>query len=293
LAARMTDSTSRLQFPARLGLGTWMMGESRVARARELAALARALQLGYRVFDTAEIYGQGGAERLLGEALSDFGIGGAAGPAREELFIVSKVNPAHASLRGTVRACEASLERLRCRYLDLYLLHWPGPHPFGQTLQAMAELRERGLIRHFGVSNFDLQQLRTWREAEQSLGLAGATQCNQLFYCLQARGIEFDVLPWQREQGVLTMAYSPLGRGSLARHPLLERLGRARGASAAQIAIAWSMRAPDLISIPKSSDAHRLEENWAARSLGLSEAECAELDRAFPPPRASMPLATI
>jgi diketogulonate reductase-like aldo/keto reductase len=289
----MADPTARLQFPARLGLGTWMMGESRVSRARELAALAHALQLGYRVFDTAEIYGQGGAERLLGEALADFGAGNTAGSTREELFIVSKVKPTHASLRGTVRACEASLERLRCRYLDLYLLHWPGPHPFAETLQAMAELRERGLVRHFGVSNFDLQALRQWREAEQSLGLAGATQCNQLYYCLQARGIEFDVLPWQRAQGVLTMAYSPLGRGSLARHPLLERMGRARGASAAQIAIAWSLRAPDLISIPKSSDVHRIEENWGARSLQLSDAESAELDRAFPPPRAAMPLATI
>ena len=269
-----------------------MMGESRVSRARELTALARALQLGYRVFDTAEIYGQGGAERLLGEALTAFGMGAGAWP-REELFLVSKVKPEHASLRGTVRACEASIERLRCRYLDLYLLHWPGPHPFAETLQALGELRERGLIRHFGVSNFSLQQLQQWCEAQRSLGLAGATCCNQLYYCLQARGIEFDLLPWQHQHGILTMAYSPLGRGSLARHPLLERMARARGASAAQIAIAWSMRTPDLISIPKSSDAQRVADNWAARSLVLSDAECAELDHAFPPPRAHAPLATI
>jgi diketogulonate reductase-like aldo/keto reductase len=270
-----------------------MMGESRVSRARELAALARALQLGYRVFDTAEIYGQGGAERLLGEALTAFGVGAAGAPAREELFLVSKVKPSHASLSGTVRACEASIERLRSRYLDLYLLHWPGQYPFTETLQALAELRERGLIRHFGVSNFSLPELQQWREAESSLGLAGATQCNQLYYCLQARGIEFDLLPWQRRHAVLTMSYSPLGRGSLAHHPLLERLALARGASAAQIAIAWSMRTPDLISIPKSSDAQRIEENWAARSLVLSDAECTELDRAFPPPHSSAPLATI
>ncbi|HWG77208.1 MAG TPA: aldo/keto reductase [Steroidobacteraceae bacterium] len=287
------STPERLQFPARLGLGTWMMGESRVSRARELATLARALQLGYRVFDTAEIYGQGGAERLLGEALTAFGVGSAGAAAREELFLVSKVKPAHASLRGTVRACENSIERLRCRYLDLYLLHWPGPHPFDETLRALAELRERRLIRHFGVSNFTLQDLQRWREAEASLGLAGATQCNQLFYCLESRGIEFDLLPWQRQHAIFTMAYSPLGRGSLARHPLLERLGRARGASAAQIAIAWSMRTSDLISIPKSSDARRVEENWAAHTLVLSDAECAELDHAFPPPQASAPLATI
>jgi diketogulonate reductase-like aldo/keto reductase len=160
-------------------------------------------------------------------------------------------------------------------------------------MQALAELRERGLIRHFGVSNFSLPELQQWREAEASLGLAGATQCNQLYYCLQARGIEFDLLPWQRQHAILTMAYSPLGRGSLSRHPLLERLARARQVSAAQIAIAWSMRNPDLISIPKSSEVRRVEENWAARSLVLSDAECVELDRAFPPPHASAPLATI
>lgn len=269
------------------------MGESRVSRAREFAALARALELGYRVFDTAEIYGQGGAERLLGQALTSFGVGGASGPARDELFLVSKVKPSHASLQGTVRACEASLERLRTPYLDLYLLHWPGPHPFGDTLRALAELRERGLIRHFGVSNFSLPELQRWREAENSLGLSGATQCNQLYYCLEARGIEYDLLPWQRAHGICTMAYSPLGRGSLARHPVLERLARARGASAAQMAIAWSMRTPDLISIPKSSDARRIAENWAAHSLVLSDADCAALDEAFPPPSGGSPLATI
>jgi diketogulonate reductase-like aldo/keto reductase len=269
------------------------MGESRLARSRELTAITHALQLGYRVFDTAEIYGQGGAEQLLGQALTAFGVGASTGPAREELFLVSKVKPSHASLSGTVRACEASLDRLRSRYVDLYLLHWPGPHPFTETLQALGELRERGLIHHFGVSNFSLPELQQWREAEQSLGLAGATQCNQLYYCLQARGIEFDLLPWQRSHGIVTMAYSPLGRGRLTRDAVLERLARARGASAAQIAIAWSMRKPDLISIPKSSHPKRIEENWAARTLRLSDAECAELDGAFPPPTASAPLATI
>lgn len=270
-----------------------MMGESRASRAREVGAVGRALQLGYRVFDTAEIYGLGGAERVLGEALADFGVGSATGTARAELFIVSKVKPSHATREGTVRACEASLDRLRCRYLDLYLLHWPGPHPITETLQGFAELRERGLVRHFGVSNFDLPELKAWREAESSLGLPEATRCNQLYYCLQARGIEFDLLPWQRAHGIWTMAYSPLGRGRLAQHPVLERLAKARGVSAAQIAIAWSMRAPDLISIPKSSHPARIEENWLARSLTLTDEECAALDVAFPPPTASAPLATI
>jgi diketogulonate reductase-like aldo/keto reductase len=289
----MSDaSASRLQFPQRLGLGTWMMGESRAAHAKEVGAVVHALQLGYRVFDTAEIYAQGGAERVLGEALTDFGVGSAKSTVRGELFIVSKVKPSHATREGTVRACEASLDRLRCRYLDLYLLHWPGQHPTTETLQGFAELVERGLIRHFGVSNFGLAELQGWRDAERRLGLAGATQCNQLYYCLQTRGIEFDLLPWQRGQGIQTMAYSPLGRGRLSQHPVLERLAKARGVSAAQIAIAWSMRAPDLISIPKSSHPGRIEENWQARTLTLTDEECAALDAAFPPPTAATPLVT-
>lgn len=274
--------------PARLGLGTWTMGESRATRARELAAVSHALAVGYRLFDTAELYGGGGAERILGEALGNFGTA-----RRAELFIVSKVKPSNASRGGTVQACEASIGRLRCDYLDLYLLHWPGPHAFAETLQGFAELQRRGLIRHFGVSNFDVQALSRWRSAEQSLGLAPRARCNQLYYCLQARGIEFDLLPWQRAHGIWTMAYSPLGRGTLAHHPLLAQIGRARGASAAQIALAWSLREPDVLSIPKSSDPRRIEENWAARELRLQPAELAQLDAVFAPPRRAQPLATV
>lgn len=284
----MSAPSGALQFPSRLGLGTWMMGESRTARSAEQAAIAHALQIGYRLFDTAEIYGDGGAERLLGQALRAFG-----STRRAELCIVSKVKPAHASRRGTVAACEASIERLDCQYLDLYLLHWRGPHAFEQTLQGFSDLLQRGLIRHHGVSNLDLEELQAWREAERRLGLTSATACNQLYYCLQERGIEFELLGWQRAHGVQTMAYSPLGRGELARHEGLARLGRKRGVSAAQLALAWSMRDRDVVSIPKSSDPRRIEENWRARELVLSAEELAQLDRMFPPPSSRQPLGTV
>ncbi len=284
----MNAPASALQFPARLGLGTWMMGESRAARSRELAAITHALQIGYRLFDTAEIYGDGGAERLLGEALRAFG-----GARRGELCIVSKVKPSHASRHGTIAACEASIERLGCQYLDLYLLHWRGPHGFEQTLQGFADLLQRGLIRHFGVSNFDVEELQRWREAERRLGLASAAACNQVYYCLEARGIEFELLDWQRAHGVQTMAYSPLGRGELAIHKGLARLAARRGASAAQLALAWSMRDADVVTIPKSSDPRRIEENWRARELALDVQELAQLDEMFPPPRSRRPLETV
>lgn len=284
----MNAPSAALQFPSRLGLGTWMMGESRTARSRELAAITHALQIGYRLFDTAEIYGDGGAERLLGQALRAFG-----SAQRAQLCIVSKVKPSHATRHGTVAACEASIERLDCQYLDLYLLHWPGPHAFEHTLQGFSDLLQRGLIRYFGVSNFDLEELQRWREAERQLAMASTTACNQLYYCLRERGIEFELLGWQRAQSVKTMAYSPLGRGELARDERLARLARKRGASAAQLALAWSMRDADVVSIPKSSDPRRIEENWQAREMVLSAEELAQLDRIFPPPRARRPLGTV
>jgi diketogulonate reductase-like aldo/keto reductase len=284
----MNAPAGTLQFPSRLGLGTWMMGESRAARSRELAAITHALQIGYRLFDTAEIYGNGGAERLLGQALGTFG-----GARRGELCIVSKVKPAHASRSGTVAACEASIERLDCQYLDLYLLHWPGPHAFEQTLQGFSDLLQRGLIRHFGVSNFDVEELQRWREAERRLGMKCTAACNQLYYCLQERGIEFELLGWQRAHRMQTMAYSPLGRGELARHEGLARLASRRGASAAQLALAWSMRDADVVTIPKSSDPKRIEQNWRARELVLDAQELAQLDGMFPPPRSRRPLETV
>jgi diketogulonate reductase-like aldo/keto reductase len=275
-------------FPARIGLGTWEMGVSAAQRSREVAAVKHALDVGYRLLDTAEMYADGGAERIIGSALKAFGAA-----RREQLFIVSKVLPGNASRSGTVRSCEASIERMGSGYLDLYLLHWPGRHEFSETLRGFDELLQRGLIRRFGVSNLDRDELQRWLQAEQSLGLSASTLCNQLYYCAEARGIEFELLPYQRARGIATMAYSPLGRGSLARHPLLARLGGERGASAAQVALAWCVREPEVIAIPKSVDPARIEENLAAAQLRLSAAELTLIDQAFPPPTAKRPLEMI
>jgi diketogulonate reductase-like aldo/keto reductase len=283
----MSQSTQFLQFPGRIGLGTWKMGASLAAREQEVAAVSHALATGYRLIDTAEMYAEGGAERIIGTALQDFGRA-----RRAELFIVSKVLPGNASRRGTVHACEESIARLGCEYLDLYLLHWRGSHPLRETLQAFVDLHQRGLIRHFGVSNLDVSDLEQWALAEKALGVASGLRCNQLYYCLETRGIEYSLLPWQRARGIGTMAYSPLGQGSLTSHPLLVEMGRERGLSAAQIALAWSIRDRDVVAIPKSVQPRRIEENHAAAQVTLSAAELARLDEVFAPPRSKQPLAT-
>ena len=272
-------------FPARIGLGTWEMGVAAAQRSLEIAAVRHALDAGYRVIDTAEMYADGGAERIVGSALKAFGAA-----QRAQLYIVSKVMPGNASRGGTVRACEASIERLGCEYLDLYLLHWPGRHPFSDTLNGFYELLRRGLIRRFGVSNLDINELRRWLQAQDSLDLPASTHCNQLYYCAEARGIEFDLLPLQRTRAIATMAYSPLGRGGLAHDALLAQIGRESGASAAQVALAWCLRQPDVIAIPKSVPAARIDENLAAARLRLSAAELARIDKAFPPPKSKRPL---
>src|SRR6202046_4544772 len=168
-----------LQFPGRIGLGTWEMGADPAQRAQEIAAVKHALDVGYRLLDTAELYADGGAERVIGGALQAFGAA-----RRAELCIVSKVLPGNASRSGTARACEASIKRMDCDYLDLYLLHSPGRHPLAETLRGFHDLVQRGLIRHFGVSNFDADELQRWLQAQQRLGAAPRAQCNQLYYCL-------------------------------------------------------------------------------------------------------------
>jgi diketogulonate reductase-like aldo/keto reductase len=284
----MPAAGQTLQFPGRVGLGTWKMGVARAARAEESAAVSHALAIGYRLIDTAEMYGDGGAERIIGSALNSFGRS-----RRQELFIVSKLLPQNASRAGTLQACEASIARMGCEYLDLYLLHWRGAHPFRDTLQSFYDLRQRGLIRHFGVSNFDLEELTLWQDTEKKLALGAGAQCNQLYYCLETRGIEFALLPWQRQRGIQTMAYSPLGQGALASHPVLAQMGRERGLSAAQIALAWAIREPDVVAIPKSVQPRRIEENFRAADIRLSAVEFALLDQTFPAPRVKRPLETI
>jgi diketogulonate reductase-like aldo/keto reductase len=283
----MSAAIQLLQFPGRIGLGTWKMGASRAQRDHEVAAASHALAAGYRLIDTAEMYADGGAERIIGTALQSFGRA-----RRADLFIVSKVLPGNASRRGTIHACEESIVRMGCDYLDLYLLHWRGSHPFRETLQAFVDLQQRGLIRHFGVSNLDVGDLEQWAQAEKALGITQGLRCNQLYYCLETRTIEFSLLPWQRARNIATMAYSPLGQGSLSSHPLLVEMGRARGLSAAQIALAWSIRDSDVVAIPKSVRPERIDENFAAAQVTLSAAELARLDEVFTPPRSKQPLAT-
>jgi diketogulonate reductase-like aldo/keto reductase len=268
-----------------LGLGSWRMGEAKRTRAAEVAAVREAVQLGYRLFDTAEMYGEGGAESLLGEALN--GAITAREVRRDELFVVSKVYPHNASRRGAVAACERSLGRLGLARIDLYLLHWRGAHPLADTLAAFEQLLLRGRIARWGVSNFDLDDMR------ELFALDGGSRCaaNQVWYSAGQRGSEFALLPWLAERGVATMAYSPIDQAALARHGALAAIGRRLGASAAQVALAWVLRRPGVIAIPKAVRAAHLRENLAASSIELDAEALHAIDAAFAPPREATPLA--
>ncbi|WP_298291820.1 aldo/keto reductase [Thiomonas sp.] len=280
---RFPDGTA---IPA-LGLGTWRMGERADQRQHETHAVREALRLGYRLIDTAEMYGEGGAETLLGTALRQ---AFAAGDVRrDELTVVSKVYPHHASASGVVAACERSLRRLQLDVIDLYLLHWRGDIPLAQTLEGFSRLQARGLIRYWGVSNFDLDDMH------ELFALPGGTQCaaNQVYYSLGARGVEFDLLPWQQQHAIPLMAYSPIDQGALSTHPVLQAVARRHDASAAQVALAWVLRQPGVVAIPKAVRSAHLRENLAATSLALSAADLAELDAAFALPTQRQSLAMI
>lgn len=268
----------------RFGLGTWRMGERRATRAQELAALRLALELGYHLFDTAEMYAEGGAESLLGDAFAT----ALRGPLRrDELFVVSKVYPHNASAPGVAAACERSLKRLRLEHIDLYLLHWRGAVPLRETVQGFERLQQRGLIRHWGVSNFDVDDL------QELAAVPGGAACasNQVWYSLAHRGAEFDLLPWQAERNIPLMAYSPIDQGALAGHRALAALASEQGLTPAQLALAFTLARPGVVSIPKSSDPQRLRQNLDAALATLSTETLAALDRLFPPPRRKQPLA--
>ena len=264
-----------------LGLGTWRMGESARTRRDEVDAVRFALELGYRLIDTAEMYGDGGAEEVVGEAMAQ-------GPVRRDaVFLVSKVYPHNATRKGTLAACERSLKRLRTDRIDLYLLHWRGAVPLAETVRGFEQLQRRGWIRQWGVSNFDLDDLR-------ELGtVPGGAACaaNQVYYSLSERGVEYDVLPWQRLRQMPLMAYSPVDQGGLVDHASLRAVAERLRATPAQVALAWVLRQPGVMAIPKAVHAVHLRQNWAARALRLDAADLAELDRLFPPPRRRQPLA--
>jgi len=260
-----------------LGQGTWWMGESRRAFDEEVAALRLGLDLGMTLIDTAELYAEGGAEEVVAEAVKG---------RRDNCFIVSKVKPENSTRAGMIAACERSLKRLKTDRIDLYLLHWRGPPGLEETLAGFEALLAKGVIRYFGVSNFDVGDM------EELFRLKGGDACasNQVVYNLRRRGIEYGLVPWSREHGIPIMAYSPIEQGRIGRDRGLAAIAARHGVTPSQIALAWVLRHSDMMVIPKSSNAEHVRENRAALDIALSEADLAELDRTFPPPKGARPL---
>jgi len=263
-----------------LGQGTWGMGESPGRRAAEVAALRHGLALGLTLIDTAEMYGEGGAEEVVGEAIAGH---------RDETFVVSKVYPHNASARGTVAACERSLGRLRTDRIDLYLLHWRGAHPLAETVAAFERLRRDGKIRHWGVSNLDAAEM------VELAGVPDGQRCatDQVLYNPSRRGVEWDLLPWCRERGIPMMAYSPIEQGRLPTGGALGEIGRSRGCGPFEVALAWVLAQPGVIAIPKASKPEHVDANVRTLELALTADELAAIDRQFPPPRRKQALAML
>jgi len=268
------------QVPA-LGQGTWHIGERGADRAREAAALRLGIELGMTLLDTAEMYADGGSEEVVSQTIAG---------QRDKVFLVSKVYPHNATRRGTAAACERSLQRLRTDRIDLYLLHWRGSAPLAETVDEFEKLRAAGKIRHWGVSNLDVDDM------QELMGAPSGSACStdQVLYNPEHRGVELDLLPWCRQRTMPLMAYSPLGQaGRLLRSPALGKVAKRHNATPAQIAIAWSLRHPHVISIPKSgADAH-VRENVAAAAITLTDADLADIDAAYPLPTRKQPLAML
>lgn len=263
-----------------LGLGTWGMGERRGSRSAEVKALQLGLDLGLTLIDTAEMYGEGGAEEVVGDAIAG---------RRDEVYVVSKVYPHNASRSGAIAACERSLKRLRIETLDLYLLHWRGSIPLDQTVEAFEKLKADGKIRAWGVSNFDPSDMADLARAAPQ----GACVANQVLYHLGSRGIEWDLLPECRQQGIAIMAYSPLGQAGILRNGTLKAVADKHGVSPAAVALAWVLRHEHVFTIPKAASLEHVRANAAAADLVLDEEDLASLDKAFPPPSGPEPLAML
>ncbi|HWQ38444.1 MAG TPA: aldo/keto reductase [Burkholderiales bacterium] len=260
-----------------LGQGTWFMGEDRARRRDEIAALRLGVELGLTLIDTAEMYGDGRCETLVGEAIAGL---------RDQVFLVSKVLPSNASRKGVVRACDASLERLKTDRLDLYLLHWSSSHPLEETVRGFEDLLAAGKIRHWGVSNLDVDEM------EELLAVPGGKACvvDQVLYNLTRRGIEYDLLPWCRRRRIPIMAYSPIEQGRVLDNRTLRRVAERHGATPAQVALAWVLREAGVVAIPKAGTLDHLRENRGALDVRLTRQDFAELDAAFPPPSRRRPL---
>jgi diketogulonate reductase-like aldo/keto reductase len=264
-----------------LGIGTYRMGEAAALREAEIATVAQAVDIGLRVIDTAEMYGAGAAERIVGAALKN--------GRRDRAFVVSKVLPTNASRRSAIEACERSLVRMQVDRIDLYLLHWRGATPLAETVDAFDRLQQDGKIVRWGVSNFDLDDMQELHTLPN--GPACAT--DQVYYSASHRGIEFDLVPWLAARRMPVMAYCPLDEGRLAKDDMLARIGRKHGADAAQVALAWLLTRPGVIVIPKTSSLHHLRDNAAAISLKLDADDLAAIERRWPPPSRKQRLSTV
>jgi diketogulonate reductase-like aldo/keto reductase len=260
-----------------LGQGTWMIGDDPARADAEQAALSRGIDLGLTLIDTAEIYGNGRAERLVGEVIAG---------RRDEVFLVSKVRPENASEMKMMLACEKSLERLGADRLDLYLLHWEGPVPIEETVEAFQELVDEGLIVRWGVSNLDFDAMQRLEQVD------GGDLCaaNQLLYHLGSRGIEYDLVPWMQSRDMPVMAYSPLGRGELLQHPLVVDIADRHGADPAQVALAFVLRHDGIIAIPKASSVEHVQTNADALDIQFDLEDLERLEAAFPAPATAVPL---
>ncbi|KJD45010.1 aldo/keto reductase [Paenibacillus terrae] len=265
-----------------IGQGTWHMGEKASLRQEEVRALQLGLDLGMTLVDTAEMYAEGGAEEIVGEAIRG---------RRDEVYLVSKAYPHHADRQGLAQACEASLTRLGTEYMDMYLLHWRGNIPLEETIQGMEKLREQGKIRKWGVSNLDTSDM------EELWSLTGGDTCavNQVLYHAASRGIEYDLLPWSRTHGVPVMAYCPIAQGGrlrrgLLEHPVMEDIAASHRVTPSQIALAWVIRDGDIWAIPKAVQESHVRENAAAANIRLTPEQLQQIDEAFPPPTQKQPL---
>lgn len=260
-----------------LGQGTWHFAEVRSRRADEIDALRHGLDLGMTLIDTAEMYADGAAEELVAAAIAG---------RRDEVFLVSKVLPEHATRHGTIAACRRSLSRLATDHLDLYLLHWRGRVPLAETLEGFAALQRAGMVRHWGVSNLDTDDM------EELVGLPNGetVATDQVLYNLARRGIEYDLMPWCRSRAIPIMAYSPIEQGRLLALRALRDVAVRHGAKPAQVALAWVIRHDGVVAIPRAGTPEHVRENRAAADLRLTKEDLAELDAAFPPPRAKRPL---
>lgn len=259
------------------GVGTWRMGESARVRSDEVKAVRAAIERGITLIDTAEMYGDGEAENIVADAM---------GSQRDELFIVSKVLPSNASKRGTIAACERSLKRLKTDRIDIYLLHWRGGDPLSETVAAFRELKAAGKILDWGVSNFDIDDMRELAALDRKKECA----TNQVLHNLTRRGIEFDLVPFCRERGIPVMAYSPLEQARMLGDATLKQVAQRHDASPAQVALAWLLRRPGIVTIPKATSLKHLDENIAALDLKLTAEDLKALDARFPPPKRATPL---